>query len=186
MAKSESEILNTCSFFFSGNASRPERENESRPILQVVTKKMSSNHIPPPNRPMPGFPLKLFVKSDQALSSSSSKSSDKPKAVSSVLNDGNEVKEFYEKLLIVPDEKSDPQPSGSKHIKPIGQVKQRQSEVVYNQNQLFKAVSSNDIETMTQALRSKNGKEILTSGTDHFGWSPLMVASVSGHTRSGH
>jgi len=143
---------------------------------------MSSNHIPPPNRPMPGFPLKLFVKSDQALSSSSSKSSDKPKAVSSVLNDGNEVKEFYENLLIVPDEKSDPQPSGSKHIKPIGQVKQRQSEVVYNQNQLFKAVASNDIETVTQALRSKNGKEILTSGTDHFGWSPLMVASVSGHT----
>ena len=135
---------------------------------------------------MPGFPLKLFVKSDHALSSSSSKSSDKPKVVSSVLNDGSEVKEFYENLLIVPEEKSDPQPSGSKQAKFIGRIKQKQCEVVYSQNQLFKAVASNDMETVTQALRSKNGKGILTSGTDHFGWSPLMVASVSGHTRSGH
>ena len=135
---------------------------------------------------MPGFPLKLFVKSDHALSSSSSKSCDKPKAVRSVLNDGNEVKEFYENLLIVPDDKSDPQPSGSNQAKAIARVKQRQSEVVYNQNQLFKAVASNDMETVTQALRSKVGKDILTSGTDHFGWSALMVASVSGHTRSEH
>ena len=129
-----------------------------------------------------GFPLKVFVRSKPP--------SDSAKPETKVIpanNDGQEVREFYENL---PASSRCEQPlpavgnSGGNSLSasdlPSSASKTAKS-VSYSLNQLFQAVSSNDLRLVSEAIRTKIGRDILTRRTDHFGWTALMVASCNGH-----
>jgi len=123
-----------------------------------------------------GFPLKVFVKSKQIR--------DNAKPVETKFqtnNDGQEVKEFYENLPVSscsePSKDSASWPSDP----PSSAAKTKRAN--YSISQLFKAVSSNDLDLIVKAIKTKSGRDILTGQTDHFGWSALMIASCNGHLK---
>ena len=126
------------------------------------------------NNQLLGFPLKVFVKSEQFKESQRKQTRDTTRPSES----GEQVRQFYESL---PAASSTHQPQPSAAAVPATRPKKRATR--YSLNQLFQGVSSNDIRLVTDALTTSHGKEVLTCGRDRYGWTALMVASFGGRAR---
>ena len=124
----------------------------------------SSNH-----NKLVGFPLKVFVKSEPF------KAEIKETQVKS--RSDNSARQFYEDLPAASSSNSS-QPSSV----PVIAVPPKKTRH-YSLNQLFQAVSTDNIRLVSEALTTRRGREALTYRKDPFGWSALMVASYGGHDR---
>ena len=129
------------------------------------------------NRSPPGFPFKQFVKE----SKDSQEKTVIPRLRSTVNKDGNEIKEFYEDL-VRSGNSSKKHSVSKKAVTPTNESECYKKKVAtYTREQLFQAAGGDDVCLISEALNNgESGRHVLTRQTDHFGWSALMMASVSG------